>query len=437
MGGNIDTAALKKQAWWNVAVGLVTWALIIVMPSTLMPVLFGPVMDDMGWSRGQAAAFSSFKFGTGAALALFLGHIIDRLGLTRVMVTGMVFTGLALAALYFAHSLWVYYSLAALLGAASLCCVAGTNVLIARWFSARLGFALGVALTGGSFIGLVVPVTAAALSGLYGWRVVTMVMGAVILVVLVPFYLWKVDETPARHGTSAEAIDPPAAIAAPIAVDAAAIAAEPAFAQLLRARAFWVVLFTQVVIGAADHAMDDHLTLFLSRDVALGPMIGASGFSLSLVAGAAGKLGFGWFFDRYSLRGISLSWALLAVGIALAFPVAGLGTFLLFTLVRGTTHAGALVEIPICAKHAFGTRSLSKTIATFVAANALGGAIGTGGVGFMHDAYGSYVPAFLVMIAGALVASVMLLAVKPAYWSRAGQRQQTKPLAVPVPASER
>ncbi len=401
-----------------------------------MPVLYGPIMDEMQWSRGEVAAFSSFKFGAGAAIAFFLGHIIDRLGLGRVMLTGMAFAGIAIALLFFAYSLWAYYLLATLLGAASLCCVAGTKVLIARWFSARLGFALGVALTGAGLAGIVVPVAAASLSAQYGWRVVMLVMSAAIFVLLIPLYLWKADEAPEAYGASAVMIDPPFT-GAPAAASANR-PPEPAFAELLRAPAFWIVLFTQVVIGGVDHAMDDHLPLFLGRDAQLGPMMAAYGFSLTLVAGAVGKIGFGWFFDRFSLRGIAFSWVLLAIGIALAFPVAGLATFMLFTLVRGTTHGGALVEIPLSAKHAFGTRSLSKTIAMFVAANALGGAIATGAVGFAHDAFGSYTIAFLVMIAATLVAAALLMLVKPAFWVRpAAQRQQTKPLAVPVPASDR
>jgi sugar phosphate permease len=263
---------------------------------------------------------------------------------------------------------------------------------------------------------------------------VVLVMSAVIFVVLIPLYLWKVDETPARHGASAETIDPPFVGAPATRRSLATSPGEPSFGQLLRAPAFWTVVFAQVLIGGVDHAMDEHLPLFLARDAALGPTMAAWGFSLTLVAGALGKLGFGWFFDRHSLRGISLSWVLLATGIALAFPVAGLATFMLFTLVRGVTHGAALVEIPISAKHAFGTRALSKTIAMFVAANALGGAIAAGAVGFAHDVFGSYIPAFIGLIAASITAAALLLTVKSTYWVRADKPRQVKPLAVSLPA---
>jgi hypothetical protein len=136
------------------------------------------------------------------------------------------------------------------------------------------------------------------------------------------------------------------------------------------------------------------------------------------------------------VRAVSACWFAMAIGIALAFPVAGLVSFIVFTVVRGLTHGGTMTDIPICAKHLFGARALPKTIAVLGAANALGGAVGTGAVGFAHDASGTYTTSFLVLIALAIVAAAIIIVIAPRYWVGYGQRQQTKPLAVPVPASE-
>lgn len=430
---------LKSQAWWNVAVGFTTWTLIVVMPATLMPTLYGPIMDEMGWGRGQVTLFSSFKFGAGAVSAFFLGHLVDRLGLSRVMLTGMAFTGLAIASLYFVDSLWAYCAAAALLGAAILACIVSVKILISHWFSARLGFAIGMALTGAGLAGVVVPNAAIWLNQTVGWRATAGIMSLTIFLILIPLYLLKARETPTAFGSSAEEIDPPAAT--PGALLKQDTSQQPAFGDLLRTRTFWIVVIAQVLIGAVDHAMTDHLPLFLARDANLGDKVAALGFSMMIVAGALGKLGFGWLFDRYSVKAVALCSLSMAVGILLAFPLtgpfAGVIAFSVFTLMRGASHGGVMVDIPIFSKHVFGVRTLAKTVAIFSAANSAGAAIAIGAVGYAHDALGSYTASFIVLIVLAIVAAALVWRIEPKYWVRRIQRQQTKPLAVPVPASER
>jgi MFS family permease len=430
---------LKQQAWWNVAIGFATWTLIVVMPASLMPTLYGPIMDDMGWGRGQVTLFSTFKFGAGAIVCFFLGHIVDRFGLNRVMLTSMTVTGLAIASLFFVHDLVTYCIAAAVLGAAILGCITCTKVLISRWFSARLGLAIGLALTGAGLAGLIVPITATLLSGTIGWRPTAAIMSSAIFVILIPLYLLKARETPTIYGATAEEIDPPAA--ARVEALKQDVSQQATFQDLLRMRTFWIVVIAQVLIGAVDHAMTDHLPLFLSRDANLGDEVAALGFSMMIVAGAVGKLGFGWLFDKYSVKAVALCSISMAVGILLAFPLtgpfAGVIAFSVFTLARGASHGGVMVDIPIFSKHVFGVRTLAKTVAIFSAANSVGAAIAIGAIGYAHDAYGSYTVSFIVLIVLAIVAALLVWRIEPKYWVRNAQVQQTKPLAVPVPASER
>jgi OFA family oxalate/formate antiporter-like MFS transporter len=111
--------------------------------------------------------------------------------------------------------------------------------------------------------------------------------------------------------------------------------------------------------------------------------------------------------------------------------------FSVFTLMRGASHGGVMVDIPIFSKHVFGVRTLAKTVAIFSAANSAGAAIAIGAVGYAHDALGSYTISFIVLIVLAILAAALVWRIEPKYWVRRLQRQQTKPLAVPVPASER
>jgi MFS family permease len=414
MPRTMNLEQLRRQGWWNVAAGFAVWMFIVVMPAALMPILYVPIMDDTGWSRGQVTMFSSFKFGAGACIAFVMGHLIDRLGLNKVMMTSFAATGLALASLVLVHSLWGFYLVAAILGAAIVASTTGVKILISRWFSARLGSVIGLALAGGGAAGVIVPRSATFLNGLLGWRLTTLIMSSGIFLILVPFYLWKARATPAAYGYTVEELDPIKGHAKKTQNSGD----QPEFRDLLVMQTFWVVFVAQVLVGAVDHSMQDHLPLFLARDAGLGLDLAAWGFTIATVASALGKIGFGWLFDRHSVRAISLCCLAMAVAIALAFPVAGLFTFALFTLVQGAVHGGILVEVPICSRHVFGQRSLSKTIAIFAAANSLGAAIAIGGVGFMHDALHSYTVAFIMLMVLSAISAAMLYRLEPKYWSR-------------------
>ncbi len=415
MGNTVTIDQLRRQAWWNVAVGFVVWMLIVVMPATLMPLLYVPIMDEMGWSRGQVTAFSSFKFGIGAIIAFFMGHIIDRVGLNIVMLISFTATGLSIASMLTINSLPSYYLAAGVLGASMMGAITGIKVLISRWFSARLGTAVGLALAGGGVSGLLIPPLATKLFEVLGWRWTTVILSSTIFVILIPLYLWRARTTPAKFGYTVEQLDPAKDMPNKIPQN---LKAQPDFRGLLAMRSFWIVFGAHVIIGAVDHAMLDHLPLFIARDANLGLMVAAWGFSIITASGNLGKIGFGWIYDRYSIKAVALCYASMAVGIALAFPVTGLFTLVIFALARGFSHGGVMVEIPICAKHIFGLRSLSKTIAVFSAANSLGGAVATGGVGFMHDAMHSYTAAFILLMILSLIAAAMLYFQEPKYWAR-------------------
>jgi MFS family permease len=411
---------VQRLGRWNVAVSFVTWMFIVVMPASLMPILYVPIMDDTGWSRGQVTAFSSFKFGAGALVAFFMGHIIDRLGLRTVMLASFTAVGLSVASLFLVHSLWTYYLAGAVLGSAILGSTVGVKVLISRWFSTRMGAVMGLALAGAGVAGVLIPPSTTMLNGLIGWRWTALAMSSTVFALLIPLFVWKARVTPSAYGFTAEQLDPPKE-------DAKATRKgtddQPQFKDLLGMRTFWIVFAAHVIIGAVDHAMLDHLPLYIARDAKLGLTVAAWGFTIITAAGALGKIGFGWLFDRFSVKAVSLCWASMAIGIALAFPVSGLFTFALFTIAQGASHGGVMVEAPICAKHVFGLRSLSKTIGMLGAANSLGAAIATGGVGFLHDATHSYTLAFMLLMGLALIAAAMLYRVKPVYWPRWQEKQ--------------
>ena len=98
-----------------------------------------------------------------------------------------------------------------------------------------------------------------------------------------------------------------------------------------------------------------------------------------------------------------------------AFPVSGLLTALVFSLVRGSAHGGLLVQKAIFAKHCFGPTQLGKLIGILTAVASVGYAVGPWAVGWMYDQHGTYRYAFASLIGLSIASATLLTWVQPTY----------------------
>ena len=117
------------------------------------------------------------------------------------------------------------------------------------------------------------------------------------------------------------------------------------------------------------------------------------------------------------MRGTVLSTSVLsvAVGIALAFSVAGALSLFVFATVRGMAHGGTIVDDPVLSKHCFGPKVLGRTIGVLTAIATAGFAVGPPVMGYLYDTQGSYRTAFLLLVAMSIAASLSLFGARARY----------------------
>ena len=403
---------VRRYGYINVVSSFLTWGLALATISMMMPVLYDSIRIDTGWTLGQTTAFMVIKSTVSAVTGLTVGQMFLKFGLKRSYVVSVAAIGLCTMMLYFAHSLTVYYAVAATTGFFSIICMIAFQVVLARWFSARLGTFTGISFLGGALAGAVVPLTVTYLVRHYGWQSACAIVGFVVFVVLTSAVGFLVHETPEQYGYTSDELDPgkhdaPSAITAP----------GEEFASVLRSRRFWVVLAAVFASGAFSNGINEHTPLFLAHHAGFSKVMAAAGFSVVLMVSGLGKILFGWVFDRLSTKGIAACWALCGIAVALAFPVNGLATFLVFTVVRGLAQGGVVLQAPVLARHMFGLRPVGQVIAFLNAAFHLGAAAGIGAIGLGFDYTGSYNLPFLCVIVLAGVASVAALGFRPVCWA--------------------
>ena len=158
--------------------------------------------EDLGGSRFGVAAVNTLYQGVIALLAPFLGREIDRRSVRSIMAVGSVLLAIGFALAAWAGTLWHIYLVfgtVLAIGAAMVGQLPATT-LVANWFVARRGMALGIATMGISLSGVIMAPVATALISWVGWRGTFLIYGAVTLLVVTPCVLWVVVNEPEDLG---------------------------------------------------------------------------------------------------------------------------------------------------------------------------------------------------------------------------------------------
>ncbi len=406
---------MRRYAWANVLSGFLVWGLALAGVSMMMPVMYSNISETMQWTVAQTTTFMVIKSAVSAITGLFAGGLFVKFGLKKVYIPSLWSVGLSSICLYFVDSLWLYYLLAAVAGVGSILCLVAIQVTLTRWFDAKLGRATGIAMLGGAAAGAIVPLATNYGLQHFGWQ--TTAAAAGVLVVLLSLVVtFIVHESPEPYGYTAEEIDPGKVKPAP-STDDAPRDLGPEFKSLLRSGPFYLLVIATGLSGVISNGINEYIPLFIEHQTDLGSTMAALGFTIVIVLSGLGKLVFGWLFDKFSTRGVAACWALCGVAVLLAFPVSGLFTFIAFTVVRGLSHGGIVVQAPILARHIYGIRPIAQLIAILNATFHLGAAAGIGPIGLAVDWTGGFEVPFAIVMVLAFITAILGLRFTPKYWS--------------------
>ena len=135
-----------------------------------------------GWPASLIAGATTAFYLVSAVLGAFVGDVMRRFGAQRVVLAGLVLTGLSASLLPLVSQVWHLYAVYAVMsfGWAAISLTAITT-LVGQWFSARRGLAISIALTGASFGGILIVPLLALLSVRFGFAVSVWTVGLELL----------------------------------------------------------------------------------------------------------------------------------------------------------------------------------------------------------------------------------------------------------------
>ena len=381
-------------------------------------VFFKSIAAEFGDSRLGVSIGISVTQGVGALLAPFIGRALDRFPLKRIMAagaismgTGFLLLGLVQTPLQFYLVLGVFIGF----GAGAMGQLA-TSKLVSNWFVLKRGTALGIAATGISVSGVLMPATTAWLIGEFGWRNGFVAYGVITLVIVVPLILRLVVSRPEDLGLLPDGATEAATLPPP----------RPALrtAEYIRNSNFWYLLITIGLLFCIQSATLIHMVPQLTDrgiDLISASVIASS----TALFGVMGKLIYGALVDRWDVR-----WALW---LAIAFQVAG-QLFMLF----GNGYSGFLIGaslfgfgmggiVPMqgaVVGAAFGRENFGRVLGAMRPPMAIIHLLGVPFAGWVYDSTGSYEPAFLTFLGLYAVTTLVVLGIRVE--TRSARRRPTK-----------
>ena len=190
---NLKNVVDKKEmaeGWPMLAVAFALIFLAFGVPNFSIPWLYGPAMDEFGWSNSQVTLLSTSKFLIGAAAALGMGILVDKIGGKLSVLIGTVTGGISLLLLLWATNLPVYYLAGALMGLSASSILAAMKVVVSRLFTINQGLAIGIITSATSMGAITMPlVWGNLLEAGYNWRYIAAGLSMASFLIATPLWI--------------------------------------------------------------------------------------------------------------------------------------------------------------------------------------------------------------------------------------------------------
>lgn len=420
--------------WWIVIAGSLSQAYTSGTFWQGFGAFFDPIVAHFGWSRAITAAAVSLQRTESGMISPFVGYFIERFGPRRVMLAGILATGLGFLLLSRITSLWHFYAAFTLITVGlSFGSFLVITTTVANWFVVRRGRAFAVMSAGSGLGGLLVPVVVWLIAA-SDWRMGLLVIAIGFWVMGIPVAM-VMRSGPEQYGYRPDggplAQDSPAAAEGTERTSASGgsrrerTAEEAGFTmrEALATRAFWQLALAmgagQLIMSATVHQIPALTSFGVSRELAALVMMGVSLISL------VGRVGGGFLGDYFDKRRvIAAAFAFQFVG-TLIFAYIGTWLYLAgFVAFWGIGFGASIpVRFALLADY-FGRRHFGSIMGIMATVTSVFGVIGPVFVGWMFDVRGNYRDPYLILSVAIVAGIPLMLSLTPPVQAR---RKATPP----------
>ena len=388
----------SQYRWVILAVSTIILAITMGQLVNGLSVYFVPIEASEGWGRGDIALINTSGLVGLAIGSLMMGFAAERFGIKRVVVMGIVVTGIAISLASRATELWQLYALYFIAGALGGGAIsAPVMALVGTWFKFGAGLAIGIASAGQAFGQGGMPFSGAYLIEAWGWRNAMLAQGLGTLGILLPIALFLRDPPDSKTGV-ALSHETPSGL--PNGLITIWLSAAVVFCCICMAVPLMHLVpliqgcgFTAPEAGGVAMMM---LTVAIFGRVAFGKLTDIIGAlpSYLLASGWQTTLVFGFFFMQR------------------------LDSFYLYAAVYGFGYAGVMTSIIVTTRNLTAPARRASSLGVIMAFAYLGHGLGGWQGGYLFDLTGEYRWTF----ANAALAGVVNLLIVSSLWMTINRR---------------
>jgi sugar phosphate permease len=396
-------------AWIIVAVTFMATIVIAGVRAT-PTVLIVPLEQEFHWSRATISFAIGINLLLYGAVGPFAAAVMDRFGARRTMMLAFAATAMGVALTPGMSEAWQLVALWGVVVGLSTGFVGAylAASIAARWFRAREGLVVGILTAANAAGQLVFLPTMAALAISAGWRIVSLVLAASV-VVLLPLIAVLMRDRPedlglTRYGDASHSRSAAAPAGNPAAV------AFRALATGARSRDFWLIAGGYFACGATTNGLIGTHLIPACIDHGLSEVAGAGLLAATGVFALIGGTLSGWLSDRcdnrillccyYGFRGL----ALLYLPFALDMSFYGLS---LFSMVYGLDWIASAPPTVRLMSSVVGTERIGIMVAWITVIHQIGSASAAYFAAILRIAFGTYFEAFI--FSGMLLVAVAVM----------------------------
>ena len=380
----------ERQAWLIVAVLFAALAFTFGGTIATPGIFFAPLISEFGWSHARVSLLaSSVTLGTIPG-SVAVGFLLERVDARIPMVGGAALTAGSLLFASQADSflpLLISYFFAGF--GAAMATLIPAALVVANWFMAKRGIAMGVTIAGVSVGGMLMAQVAAAVIRAGGWRPAYAALALPVLLIVIPLVLLVVRSRPpdaSVQGLSFETQREARALAEGL--EGFNVAAA------IRTGSFWFIAVAGFLFAFTVYGVLTQLVVYLIG-IGYHPTVAAVVLSLMLGLNGAGKVLFGVVADRIGARlSLALSFTVIAGGIFLLLGARETVGLAMFLPVYGPAWGAPLMLLPLITIESLGLKHYPSLGGLLRVAEAAGAVLGPVALGRIFDLTSSYRPAF-------------------------------------------
>ena len=395
---------MKKTSYhWLVLIcccGLIT---ITFGLNNITGLFFTSIAADLGCGIGQASMFLSVVNIVSGFAGPYCAMLRKKVNLRLTMLAGLILAICCYVGVYFAHSIYLLYFYAAVIGICNG--LYGSTLvveLINNWFEKMNSTAVGIAMAFSGVAGAVLSPIMTSLIANKGWRIsYLMAFSLLVIIFLVPS-LFILRSTPKELGMSRFGEEEKGIIDDQ--------AKEKQKVKVFCPEMLLIALFP--VVGACITSIGAHMAVYAST-IGLTEAKGAVLVSTIMCGNLSSKVLLGLISDRFGPKiSVFLTFVLTIGGLVILLLVPSSIFILLIAgaFIMGFSYAAGNVIAQGLCQIMFGKEQSADYFAWLNVPILCVSALNTSLIGFVYDACGSYKPSIIVLGSLFILSYILVLA---------------------------